>query len=514
MGVRIDPATGERIEEAVGVQIDPATGERVSASVPHGASGSWEQRPEAPPLKDAMLPAYTAASKDPSAGLGRKALGIGSDVLSGILRLPAAAGRVADTHMGTSGDHPQSYRESLDQINRGKGPDEKANLITGMTKDPATPATILAAPIVAPLMGLGGAAAGLGGVAARVGAAGLGGAAEGAISATAHQADQAARTGQTNLGDAAKEVGLNAALPAASGLLGEGAKLAAKGVGGLLKMHGEKIATNRIKPNLKDMKDGFRIANVYKHGLEGSLEQTKEKLATKFDALTRQLSEKIQGSPEKIDMLDMLDDATKSIGGNKADSFGKNSQMEKATEFMLNEINEIAPDGVVDMATAQKLKRGLGKMGAWEWGKTDPESSAREALANAVYARLKKEIETKAPEGVREINQQLSELIPIERAVTRRIPIEARNSGLSLTDVIAGSSGAMGGMLAGGGVGGLAAAAGSLAANKIRRSPAVAAKAFRLGEGLRKLQPPSLPISGGLLRRGVGTTNFSERDGQ
>jgi hypothetical protein len=289
------------------------------------------------------------------------------------------------------------------------------------------------------------------------------------------------------------------------------AKGGLKGAGWLLKKHGEDVATNAIKPGLKDMKDGFRIQNVYKHGLEGSLEQTAEKLDSKFTDLSRQLSEKIQASDAKVDMLDMLDDAAKSISGSKADTFGKNSQMDKATEYLLNEINEIAPDGVVDLATAQKLKRAVGKMGAWEWGKTDPESSAREALANSLYSRLKKEIEDKAPEGVREINQQIGELIPIERAVTRRIPIDARNSGLSLTDVIAGTSGAAGGMAAGGPAGALVGL-GGLALNKARRSPALAARGYRLGEGLQRFNLPA-PQSLGLVgRRAVSSANFSGTD--
>ena len=49
---------------------------------------------------------------------------------------------------------------------------------------------------------------------------------------------------------------------------------------------------------------------------------------------------------------------------------------------------------------------------------------------------LKGNIEKAAPEGVREINQQLSELIPIQNAALRRLPVEQRNQAIGLTDSI------------------------------------------------------------------------------
>lgn len=432
----------------------------------------------------------TAEATAEGKGYGNKVLAAGNDLLSLPGRALASLGK----------DKGENTLNSMADT-------EGDRFVGKVLRDPGTGAAALTAPIGGAVLGLA-RGAGLG---ARLAAGAGAGAIEGTASAAAHQAESAQQGKGVSLGEAAGEVALNAALPVASGLAGAGIKQGFRGGGGLLKMHGEKVATTTIKPSLKDMKDGFRIQNLYKHGLEGSLEETEEKLGQKFTALSSELAEKIKGSPEKIDMLDMLDDATKTITGNKADSFGKNSQMEKAAAFLLDEINEVAPDGVVDMATAQKLKRGLGKLGAWEWGKTDPESSAREALANAVYSRLKKEIEDKAPEGVREINQQLAELIPIERAVTRRIPVEARNSGLSLTDVIAGTTGAAGGMAAGGPAG-LAVGLGGIALNKARKSPELAGKAFRLGEGAQRLQLPDLRNTGRAVRRGVATENFSETD--
>lgn len=474
-------------------------------SASHGATGSWDE-PKSNLRDDVTFLGSEKLGKIASGLFPRTAeavatgkpyanqvLGAGLDQLSAG-RLVAAAPEALK-----GGD---AYLESV-------GDTEGKNWVGQTLRDPATGLALLTAPLAGFTGGLAkGAVRGGAGLVSRLAGGAAAGAVEGVASATAHQANNVQGGKEFDLGQAGREVALNTALPVAAGSLGELAKQGLRGAGALLKMHGEKIATTTIKPSLKDMKDGFRIANVYKHGLEGSLEETEQKLDDKFTTLSQQLSERISGSPEKVDMLDMLDDATKSITGNKADSFGKNSHMEKAAEFLLNEINEIAPNGVVDLATAQKLKRGLGKLGAWEWGKTDPESSARETLANAVYSRLKKEIEDKAPEGVREINQQLSELIPIERAVTRRIPIEARNSGLSLTDVIAGTSTAAGGMAAGG-LPGMALGLGGIAMNRARKSPVLAAKGYRLGQAIQDVNLPEFKVPNKMLRRAVATGNFS-----
>lgn len=423
-------------------------------------------------------------------GYGRQVLGAGLDLLSLPGRAAASLGK----------DKGESTLNSMADT-------EGDNFVGKVLRDPATGAALLTAPV-------GGAAVGLTrglGLGARLGGAATAGALEGTASAAAHQGEAVNQGKSVDMGEAAGEVALNAAIPVGAGLLGAGGKQLLRGAGGLLKMHGEKIATTTIKPSLKDMKDGFRIANVFKHGLEGTLEETQEKLSTKFDDLSRQLSEKIQGSDAKVDLLDVLDEATSSIGADKAGSFGKNSKMEAAAAFLLDEINEVAPDGVVDLATAQKLKRGLGKLGAWEWQKTDPEASAREALANAMYSKLKTVIEKNAPEGVKEINQQLAELIPIERAVVRRMPVEARNQALSLTDVIAAAGPAAGG-LAAGGLPGLAAGAAGLAANRARKSPKLAAAGYRLGEKMGGIQAPSGTLPSRLSGRVLSTGYFGKSE--
>lgn len=91
---------------------------------------------------------------------------------------------------------------------------------------------------------------------------------------------------------------------------------------------------------------------------------------------------------------------------------------------------------IVPLDEAQTVKRAAGLAGAWEHGKTAADKGM-ERVSNLVYGFLKQQIETgvggAAPE-LRAINGKLGELMPLEQALVRRIPVEARQQPLSLTD--------------------------------------------------------------------------------
>lgn len=453
----------------------------------------------------------TAQAAAEGKSYGRQVLGAGLDLLSLPGRALAATGR----------DKGDGYLNSMaDQ--------EGKSFVGKVLRDPATGATVLTAPLAAAAgtaaagvraAGLGAKLLKAGSLGSRLAGAGAAGAAEGVASAAAHQAENVNQGKDVNLGQAGLEVGVNALLPMGTGVLGAGAKKALSGLGWVGKAHGNQVITSTIRPNLKDMKDGFRIQNVFKNGLEGTLEETQEKLGKRFDELSGELAKRIDASTEKVDLVDILDQSLQDIGGKKAENFGSNQQFENVANQILEEINTISPNGVMDLATAQQIKRRLGKMGAWAWGKTDPESNARETLSNTMYSKLRQAIEDRAPEGVKEINQQISELIPIERAVVRRIPVEARNSGLSLSDLVTGSAGLGAGAgaeyLGDTGIPGARLVGGALAGialSKARKSPTLAGKAYRLGERLQGMNAPRLPLLNAAGRRMVATENFSERD--
>ena len=129
----------------------------------------------------------------------------------------------------------------------------------------------------------------------------------------------------------------------------------------------------------------------------------------------------------------------------------------------------------IDLAEAQLLKQETGLQGDWHVvnGKmaANKEASNIGTVYNAFYDELKKELENKGGPGIKELNKQMSEMIPMERAARKQILISGRKDMFSLSDFLG----------LGVGVGHAVASHGlsivPLAANLIGKSPA-AAKVF------------------------------------
>lgn len=208
------------------------------------------------------------------------------------------------------------------------------------------------------------------------------------------------------------------------------------GVGDVLEKTGQKIQNTVIKPSVRDVKDGFKIENMSKYDVGGSLPETIAKTHTKMNQLSQELTAKLKSTDAKLDLKKVYSDTIKSMGGDKALSFGDNKAIERVLNNLDEEIKQISPDGSVDLVKATNVKRGAGSKGAWAYNRPEADSSAIEKVYTAFYNNLKKEIETVAPDGIKDINKQISELIPINNAALRRMTVEERNNALSLMDNI------------------------------------------------------------------------------
>lgn len=230
---------------------------------------------------------------------------------------------------------------------------------------------------------------------------------------------------------------LDVAKKAAFGALAGGAVSAAfVGFGKLLEKTGEKITQGVIKPSEKDLKAGFKIDTIKKYKLGGSLSSMYDKTDEKLSELSHKLSTKLAGSNQTVDLNAILQETSDSLSSNKMKGFGSNTSIQNAVEQLKNEIINVAPDGTLSIPDAQLVKQSAGRFGAWQFGATDPESTARQTVYNAFYTKIKEAIEKNSPEGVKEINKQLSELIPVSHALLKRIPVADRNRVLSLQDMI------------------------------------------------------------------------------
>jgi len=163
-------------------------------------------------------------------------------------------------------------------------------------------------------------------------------------------------------------------------------------------------------------------------------------------------------------------------------NFGKNKNIDDAVSHFFGELEKITPDGVVDLAQANQIKRAVGKMGSWNMLQPDQDLIAKKDVANSLYNSLKEGIEKASGTGrVKELNKQMSEIIPIENALTERIPVTDKNNIFSLGDLVTAST-----ALATGPKGWSL-----FVLNKLAKSPKVA-KVYRAGEKIEKATPDFL----------------------
>lgn len=207
-------------------------------------------------------------------------------------------------------------------------------------------------------------------------------------------------------------------------------------IGDAVEKTGQKIQNSVIKPSTRDIKDGFKIENINKYDVGGSLPETVAKTHVKMNELSNQLMERLKGSSEKIDLLKTFNETAKRLIGDKTKTFGDNSAIERVLKQLKGEITNASDNGKVDLVQATNVKRGAGTKGAWAYNRPEADASAIEKVYSEFYDVIKNDIEKAAPEGVKDINKQLSELIPISNAALRRLTVEERNNILSLTENI------------------------------------------------------------------------------
>lgn len=249
------------------------------------------------------------------------------------------------------------------------------------------------------------------------------------------------------------DAGKTAAWTAGTGVAMQGAM----SVAGTL---GRKVEGWLVNASKADRQNGFQVGNIYKYKLGGTLSQSYDKANAAIEDLSHQLQSAVSGAKAgqtpSVDVLGELANTAKDLQKRSAETFGSNQEINKAVDKLLNDplFQTLAPQGTVDLATAHKVKQAVGDLGAWLHDPSgrvmrDPESKGLEVVANALYSRLNTAIADKAVGPYRDINKQLSEILPIRQAIIRRLPVEQRQAVLSLTDLLSFSSGTWGLSLAG-----------------------------------------------------------------
>lgn len=226
------------------------------------------------------------------------------------------------------------------------------------------------------------------------------------------------------------------------------AKAARNGAADVLEAGANKVQNTIIRPRQIDEAAGFNIQHVNKHGVSGSLEEVIGKSQAKIEDAAKNLKALIKQGKDngaRVNLNDAVKEVEQEIFKGKAKEFANLKESPAALKDLRERIALLAddaPGGNVDLVDAQYVKQALGDMGAFEHiaGKQgvtiSKEDRALSQIASRVYLKLKDKIEAAAPAGVKEQNQILSELMPVNRAALYRKLVADRNNVVSMSDML------------------------------------------------------------------------------
>lgn len=252
---------------------------------------------------------------------------------------------------------------------------------------------------------------------------------------------------------------------------------------------GLKIANVITKPKERDFKAGFKTEHLYDYDLlQNDMGKTVEKTQSTIEDYANQLKQKLAEGNEAgatVNMNSVIDKSIASIKNDKS-VLGKQTKID-ALENLRGEILSQHPTGEMNLVDAQMLKREIGAEGAWlesHGGKMIDKDATKKAQAySTAYGQLKTGIEDAAPEGVKEINQHLSNLIPIENALLKRMYVSQRNEVIPLKDMVSAAAAMTG----------HPAAWLLTGANRLANSASVGKGLYNLGKKNVDELPPAMP---------------------
>jgi hypothetical protein len=247
-----------------------------------------------------------------------------------------------------------------------------------------------------------------------------------------------------------------------------------------------RIQGTKVKINSPEFKKGAQNEMYTKYEVFGNANKVREQWQNKIDDTYNQVKEKIQNLPDVPENYASIDDIFNSAE-KSVDTYGKSptarAAIKNSLEKLKEEFQSAYPDGKINILDAQSEKQVIGKKGDWlaRAGEIsgNPEASINSQAHNALYDALKTNVENKGAPGIKELNKQLSEMIPMERAASKSMLVANRKNLISLDDFIGGvhaaSSAAVGNF----------APAAIVGANILSKSPSIAKGMHVLGKGIK-----------------------------
>lgn len=260
-------------------------------------------------------------------------------------------------------------------------------------------------------------------------------------------------------------------------LIGGAAKLAPKAIGGLTKKAvtpvaeaveaagkasgkgaaavSERLIRRDYMPLKIHEKSGWSYQNAIKHKLYGKdVGDLAESADQKLAALYKQQKELIQAGKAaggRVDFQQALDETMAKIEkGGDSELWDRAPGIMEEYKRRLSRIRDAGKADPADLrkalskdvADAQIMKSDIGEDAAFASKKgvpgIDEGAAVRGRFAAILYGNVKDQIEKNTPEGLREINKAMSEIIPLRNAAEHRAAVTGRQRIGKLTDFIMG----------------------------------------------------------------------------
>ncbi len=224
-----------------------------------------------------------------------------------------------------------------------------------------------------------------------------------------------------------------------------GAPGAASAAGKAAQNQAIRMTAQRLALKGADFAAGADPANIAKYGLIGTTAKTfHENAHGQIVNAANQLKAKIESIPfsaqDPNTRINLVQAMNRALGSAKGQTRTNVLGMESAyNELKQNLIAKYGLDfekapGIknnVDLSEAQLLKREVGTRA--DWNEKHPQGNVDKAeFYNKFYDALKVELEGKGGPEVKELNQKMSDLIPLDRAAIKRQIVEDRRNPLSL----------------------------------------------------------------------------------